>query len=83
MVVVLLLVVMVVLVVRNRMEGFVLVVINEDRSDECDIRNNEQSFGVEKSALPFIFETTLDQLTRLKLISVHRDFFVIIMITPL
>ena len=40
-------VVLVVLVVRNRMEGFVLVVINEDRSDECDIRNNEQSFGVE------------------------------------
>ena len=76
-------VLLVVLVVRNRMEGFVLVVINEDRSDECDIRNNEQSFGVEKSALPFIFETTLDQLTRLKLISVHRDFFVMIMITPL
>ena len=38
---------LVVMVVRNRMEGFVLVVINEDRSDECDIRNNEQSFGVE------------------------------------
>ena len=40
-------VLLVVMVVRNRIEGFVLVVINEDRSDECDIRNNEQSFGVE------------------------------------
>ena len=45
--------------------------------------NKVLELRVEKSALPFIFETTLDQLNRLKLISVHRDFFVMIMITPL